>query len=137
MTEQTYNEKTIYEILSNYFWMIKEIERLDAVLDETEFNGTAQYGEESAMPKAKGGVIQDAIANEVTRREKKNRRRIRLLHKVEFIQERMDRIQDEREKVVLDCLLDGMSINRVSSHLGLTRRHIHNLRKKIVERMLE
>lgn len=137
MGAQQITENTIYEILSNYFWMIKEIERLDEILKGTEFAGVAQYGIEATMPKPQGGLTKDAIANEIARRDKKMARRLRLVSKVEYIQKRIERVQDEREKVVLDCLLDGMSINAISNHLGLTRRHINNLRRNIVHTMMD
>jgi DNA-directed RNA polymerase specialized sigma subunit len=55
--------------------------------------------------------------------------------KVNFIHERMDKIIDEKEKVVLDCLLDGLSLTAISKHLQMSRQNVTDLRDKIVENL--
>lgn len=133
-TKQGYTEKDIKHILSNYHWMIKEVKRINELLDDPDVNVTSKYGTEAGMPRAKG-VGADALSNEVVRRSKKFERKKRLVDKIKFIQERMYLITSEREKVVLDCLLDGMSIGAISNHMGLSRKHIERLRESIVVKM--
>lgn len=130
----TYTEKEIKHILSNYFWMIKEVKRINEDLCEIETSVTAQYGIEASMPKPQG-LTSDAIANEVIRRDKKGQRKNEFINKIKYVQERIHLIEDDREKVVLDCLLDGMSISAISNHMGLSRKHIDRLRDTIVSRM--
>lgn len=129
-----YTEKDIKHILSNYFWMIKEVQRINGELEEYETNVTAQYGIESTLPKPKG-LTSDTVANEVVRRDKKEQRKMEFVHKIKYVQDRIHLIEDDREKVVLDCLLDGLSISAISNHMGLTRKHIYRLRNSIVTRM--
>lgn len=130
----TYSEKEIKHILSNYFWMIKEVKRINDELNEIETSVTAQYGIEATLPKPQG-LTSDAIANEVVRRDKKSQRKYDFIQKIKYVQERIHLIEDDREKVVLDCLLDGMSISAISNHMGLSRKHIDRLRDSIVSRM--
>ena len=130
----TYSDKEIKHILSNYFWMIKEVKRINDELSEIETSVTAQYGIEASMPKPQG-LTSDAIANEVIRRDKKAQRKYEFIRKIKYVQERIYLIEDDREKVVLDCLLDGMSISAISNHMGLSRTHIDRLRDSIVGRM--
>ena len=130
----TYSDKEIKHILSNYFWMIKEVKRINDELSEIETSVTAQYGIEASMPKPQG-LTSDAIANEVVRRDKKAQRKYEFIRKIKYVQERIYLIEDDREKVVLDCLLDGMSISAISNHMGLSRKHIDRLRDSIVGRM--
>ena len=127
-------ETELIHILSNYHWMIKEVQRINYLLDQTEQNVTGQYGIEATLPKPKG-VAKDAMTNEIIRRDKKIKRKMDMLEKIEYVQKRMHLIQDEREKVVLDCLLDGMSMHAISQHMGLSRRHIHRLRGSIAYNM--
>ncbi|WP_010094163.1 helix-turn-helix domain-containing protein [Ornithinibacillus scapharcae] len=134
VAEKLYSDIEIIEILSNYHWMIKEVKRIDYLLDNTDQSLTAQYGIEATMPKPKG-LTSDAMTNEIIRRDKKLNRKVRMLRKIEFVQNSLHLITDEREKVVLDCLLDGMSINAIANHMGLSRRHIHRLRDSIVCKM--
>jgi hypothetical protein len=37
----TYNKFQIYGILKDYFWMLREIQRIDKELMKTDFRGTA------------------------------------------------------------------------------------------------
>nr|WP_277752111.1 LuxR C-terminal-related transcriptional regulator [Halobacillus salinus] len=41
-------------------------------------------------------------------------------------------MEDERERAVLECLLDGMSMVAIGHHMGLSRRHVYNLKGNIV-----
>ncbi|MCJ0932563.1 LuxR C-terminal-related transcriptional regulator [Virgibacillus halodenitrificans] len=133
-SEHTYSEVELRNILSNYHWMIKEVKRINDILSDVDSNITGQYGIEATLPKPKG-LTKDAMTNEVIRRDKKRERKLRLLNKIEYVQNKISLITDEREKVVLDCLLDGMSINAISNHMGLSRKHIERLRESIVNKM--
>lgn len=129
------NKKEIASILRDYHWMINEIQRQRKMLsDEVNGNFTAQYGIEASLPKGKG-QNGDPIFREVIRREKKSRWIEKLEKKVMFIQEHMDCITNEREKAVLECLLDGMSMIAISRHMGLSERNIYKLRENIIDMM--
>lgn len=130
------NKNEISKILRDYHWMINEIKRQRKILEDMNGNLTAQYGIESTLPKPKG-QNGDPIIREVLRREKKSKWIEKLERKVMFIQERMDLIIDEREKAVLECLLDGMSIKAISKHMGLSERHIFRIKNSIVDKMSE
>lgn len=131
------NKQEILQALKDYHWMINEIKRQRKML-ENEVGGSliAQYGEESVMPKAKG-VNSDPIFREVIRREKKSKWIAKIEKKVLFIQEHIDCVQGERERAVLECLLDGMSIIAISRHMGLSERNIRVIRANIVDTMYE
>lgn len=119
------NKQQIAQVLRDYFWMLKEIERLRNELREVETVGVGQYGLQAAMPHS--GEVSDPISKEVVRREKKSNRQIRLEDKVMYIQDRLNRITDEREIAVLDCMLDGWSIRKIAFHMGLSHTHIRKI----------
>lgn len=129
-----YNKFEIYNILRNYFWMVREIKRIDEYLEDTDFSGTAQYGIEATLPKAQG-IVGKALENEIIRRAKKSKRLLEYIEKVNFINERTERIKDEKEKVVLDCLLDGLSLTAISKHLGISRQQVTDIRDNMVDRL--
>ena len=133
-TKPKFTQKEICYILSNYHWMIKEIKRINEILNDVDTNVTGQYGIESTLPKPRG-ITKDAMTNEIIRRDKKHHRRKKFVEKIKFVQERIHLIQDERGRVVLDCLLDGMSIGAISNHMGLSRKHVERLRDSIAEQM--
>ncbi|GIO25178.1 DNA-binding response regulator [Oceanobacillus sp. J11TS1] len=128
------NSKQIEETLRDYSWMLNEIKRQRQLMDYTGGNLVAQSGIESTMPKAQGGTS-DPVALEVVRRDKASRWLQKLEEKVLFIQKRMSIITDEREKAVLECMLDGMSMSAIGHHMGLSRRHIYNIKESIVNRI--
>src|SRR5690606_27886593 len=130
------DKREIEQALRDYHWMVKEIARLRDILDDAGEGITRQYGVESGQPKPKGSVG-DPVYMEVVRREKQWKRLEKLENKARLIQERIDLITDEREKTVLDCMLDGMSVIAISRHMGLSRRHIHRLKDSIVDKMAE
>lgn len=128
------NEKQIENTLRDYNWMINEIKRQRELLEDAGTNLVAQSGIESTLPKAQG-ESGDPVALEVVRRDKKHMWIHKLEVKVLFIQERMAVIEEEREKAVLECLLDGMSMVAISKHMGLSRRHIQRIKECIVNKM--
>ncbi|MED4977207.1 DNA-binding response regulator [Weizmannia sp. FSL K6-0777] len=131
------NKKEISAALKDYHWMINEIQRQRKMLEnEVGGNLTAQYGIDDTMPKGKGGTG-DPIFREVIRREKKSKWIAKIEKKVLFIQEHINCVQGERERAVLECLLDGMSVIAISRHMGLSERHIFRIRDCIVDRMAE
>jgi DNA-binding NarL/FixJ family response regulator len=132
----TYNKFQIYGILKDYFWMIREIQKIDRELQKTDFAGVAQYGIEATLPHAVG-IVGRALENEVVRRSKKSERMLDYAKKVNFINERLGKVTDEKEKVVLDCMLDGMNLVAIAHHLKISRKQVHILRDTIVNRLAE
>jgi DNA-directed RNA polymerase specialized sigma subunit len=132
----TYSPEQVSNIIRDYHWMVKEISRINNILKDTEFTGTAQYGLEATLPKG-NKVHHDKMDFEVDRRIKKSRRVEKMERKIRFIQERFDRLKDEREKVILDCLLDGMNLTDISEHLGMSRKHIHKIKDNIAEQLAQ
>src|SRR5690625_551361 len=129
------NKKQIEQALRDYNWMINEIKRQRELLNDIDTSSlVAQSGIESSLPKGKG-TTSDPVALEVIRRDKKSKWIEKLEKKVLFIQKRIHIITDEREKAVLECMLDGMSMIAISQHMGLSRRHIYNIKESIVEQI--
>ena len=95
---------------------------------------TAQYGDESALPKPKG-TTSDPVYRELLRREKRWRKIEEYERKVKMIQDRIHVIQDEREFEVLNWLLDGKSYRWIGHHMGLSFSHIRRIRDSIVEKL--
>ncbi|MFT8928510.1 MAG: helix-turn-helix domain-containing protein [Sporolactobacillus sp.] len=128
------NKKDIAKILRDYFWIINEIARQRKMMSEVSANMTGQYGIESSLPHGKNGRS-DPVANEVERRDKKFKWIAKLEEKALYVQKGATLITDEREKAVLECMLDGMSIIAISRHMGLSRRHVQRIRDDIADKM--
>lgn len=132
----TYNKFQIYGILKDYYWMIREIQKIDRDLQKTDFQGVAQYGIEATLPHAVG-IVGRAIENEVMRRSKKSERMVEYAKKVNFINERLNRVTDDKEKAVLDCMLDGLSLQAIAHHLSISRRQVNYMRDEIVRKLAD
>lgn len=126
------NKNQIEQALRDYNWMINEIKRQRDLMDYDGGNLVAQSGIESAMPKAKGQTS-DPVALEVIRRDEKSKWVEKLEEKVLFIQKRIPIITDEREKAVLQCMLDGLSMVAIGKHMGFSRSHIYAIKESIIE----
>jgi DNA-binding NarL/FixJ family response regulator len=133
---KTYNKHQLYGILKNYFWMINEIKRLDAELKKTDFKGVSQYGMSASLPTGKG-IVSKALENEIVRRNEKRERLNDYIYKVNYLNDHRSKITDEREKVVLDCILDGMSLAAIARHLGTYRKQINMIQDDIVSKISE
>jgi hypothetical protein len=120
----TYNKHQVYGILKNYYWMLREIQRINSELSRTDFKGVAQYGTSASLPTGQG-LVSKTLENEVVRRTLKSERMIDYIDKVNFINANMYKVTDEKEKVILDCLLDGLTISAISKHLGTNRKQVN------------
>lgn len=122
----------IHGIILDYHWIVKEVNRLQLQLNNVETVGVAVYSDE---PKAAQGEPSRRVEKEVMRREIKHGRLGKYRRKIEFVHARLSLIQDEKEQAVLDCLLDGMSLNAIALHLGINRKTIQGIRNSIIESM--
>jgi|SRR5690625_1631401 len=122
------NKKEIEQALRDYNWMLNEIKRQREIFNNIGGNITANIDD---MPKGQGQTS-DPVAMEVIRRDKASQWVRKLEEKVLFIQERIPIITDEREKAVLQCMLDGMSMVAIGKHMGLSRRHVYNIKESII-----
>lgn len=129
--KKPYHRHDLYNILKDYHWLVKEIERLRRDLNITESVGVASYSDE---PKGGSGPS-NPVAAEVQRREKKRDRLDKYTARVNYINEKSQNITDERERVILDCLLDGMRMSEVAKHLGISRHTANQIRDIIVVKL--
>ncbi|RYM02823.1 DNA-binding response regulator [Sporolactobacillus sp. THM7-7] len=131
------DKREIAKILRDYSWMIREIARQRKIMEnDVNQSITGQYGIDGSLPHGKGDTS-DPVAIEVIRREKKSKWIAKLERQVSYVQARIHVIENEREKAVLECMLDGMNIRAIARHMGLSDRHIFRLRDSIVDQMAD
>ena len=128
-------KQEVEQILKDYHWMVREIERIRKYLAGAGERVVVNY-ESLDMPKPQGGV-RDPVHAEVARREKQWRRVAKLEEKVMFIQDRIDLITDERERTVLDCMLDGMSFTAIAYHMRLSKTHVNRIKDDLVQKFYD
>lgn len=127
--------------LQSYHWMVNTVkiyyEAYETYMtsdDSYRIKGTAQYGIDSAMPKAQG-TTSNPVEQEVIRRDRYWEKARRYERMVKFVQSRMDLITDIREQEVLHWILEGKSYAWISRHMGLSHTHVRRLFDSIVKQM--
>jgi hypothetical protein len=137
---QPYLQKVDGEI-RDFSWTLREVKRLEEHLEQAAgdigWNGSplvAKYGLEASLPGASGRKI-----GEMTLAEKQTERAIRRLtelkEKVSVLTAAAERIADEREKTILDCLMAGQRVNDISRHVGISRQRLNEIRHCIVRKL--
>jgi len=124
----------VEEELKDYHWMVKEVDRLRKYLAGAGEGLTRQYGIDSAMPKAKGGAS-DPVNREIERRWRQWNRLEKLEEKLKKIETATDAISDEKEKTVLECILDGERMNIIAKHVGVSRQRLNEIKRGLVKKL--
>ncbi|ASV67589.1 sigma-70 family RNA polymerase sigma factor [Cytobacillus sp. FSL W7-1323] len=131
--------KRIESLLKDYHWMKKEVERLEKVLfgysTPMKSWGVAQYGIEATLPKGSSGKSQAELNNMDLREERLYNRLERLREKVYVIEFAAELLEDERDKVIYDCILDGMSFREISYHLCISRNQVKKAKETILNHL--
>ena len=133
-TVRSMEKKDIAKWLRDYHWMINRIVQKRKEMDMVKESTIAQYGIESILPKGKGNPS-DPVYFEVMRRERKWRDVNSLEKKVLFVQKHIGVITDDKEKAVLNCILDGMSLRAISRHMELSLYGVREIRNSIVDQI--
>ena len=121
----------IEEWIRDYNFMLREISRLSRILNKVEFAGqklVATYGDEAGMPRGSAGISQ-AELRQMTRREKRLRKYETI---VDFLERSTEEIEDEKNRIVFDCMLEGMKFREIALHLGVSRETVRRIKNDIV-----
>ena len=132
-TNEKYSTEKIMDLINNYPYYISRLKELNSQY-QSEIGGgiTAQYGIESAMPKAQG-MNSNPVENDVMRRKKMDKEITRLENKARYIQNRWDRITDERMALVFNLRLNGMTYRTIAFDLGISKSRVHQVMDEICE----
>ncbi|MEN7386627.1 helix-turn-helix transcriptional regulator [Bacillus licheniformis] len=130
------NRKEIESILKDYRWMMNSIQVLRESLEDAGEGLTAKYGVEASLPKAQG-TTSDPVFKESVRRSKRFNKILMYEQKVQKLQDRINRITDDRENEVLHWLLEGKSYRWIAQHMELSFSHIRRIRESIVDKLAD
>ena len=101
---------------------IKEMERGLASV------GVVQYGIEATLPKS--NAISKVVENEAVRLADSSRYWVETITDMKYIQDRWHRVTDEKEAMILNLRLNGISIAEIGYIMKLDRSNVYrNLRK--------
>ncbi|KON95212.1 LuxR C-terminal-related transcriptional regulator [Aneurinibacillus migulanus] len=131
--------------LRDYHWMAKEIQDIQhwdkhqkqyprEVWESLVGAGTAQYGIEASLPKAKG-VNSDATYREAQKLLRKWERMKRYERKVKKLEASVATLQDERERAVAEGILDGLKMYEIAQQLDVTRQTVDRIRRSMIRNL--
>ncbi|XQY90656.1 sigma-70 family RNA polymerase sigma factor [Metabacillus sp. HB246100] len=125
-------QEQIEQMIRDYHWMRKEVDRLERILygysTPMKSWGVAQYGNDAAMPKGSSIKSQTEIENMDIREERLLKRLWKLQGQVFALEAAADYLNDEMEKIVYDCMLDGMSYRAIGYHLDISREKVRKIK---------
>lgn len=129
----------IESLLRDYHWMKKEVERLERTIygytTPMKSWGVAQYGIEATLPKGSSGKSQAELRDMDLREERLYKRLEKYKGKVFAIEMAADLLEGEKEKVIYDCMLDGMSYRAIAYHIGTSRNQAKKYKDAILNQL--
>lgn len=131
----------VEEDLSNYKWMINEINRIKKYLNSVTTSGdlmgssgVAQYGIEASLPKGKGLKLA-GITIPLEKYEKTLKRLQKYESKVKQLDDVTEKLHDEKQRMVLICILEGEKMKDIAISLKVSRQRLNEIRREIVKRI--
>lgn len=135
----TFND--MEQLIRDYRWMKNEVSRLQEIIHGCQVPmgswGVAQYGIDAAMPK--GSSIRSA--REMEAMDLRDKRQLERLKKYESyvyaIEKAPDFLDGEKNKIVFDCMLDGMSYRKIGNHLEMSRDRVREVKDDIIGQLCQ
>lgn len=129
----------IAQMVRDYRWMKNEINRLQRIIYGSSIPmikwGVAQYGIEAAMPKGSKGKSQ-AEMDAMDVRERKQIQRLKNYERYVYaLESAVDVLEDERQKIIYDCLLDEMTYRQIALHLAVSKDYVQKQKVDIVRQI--
>lgn len=130
-TNEKYSTEKIMDLINNYPFYISRIKELRKRYDSEVGGGNiGQYGIEATLPKPKG-TNTDPVLNEVQKLLKMDKELSRLETKARYIQNRWDRITDERMAIIFNMRLSGKTYQDIATEIDLSQQRVHQITKEI------
>ncbi|MBT2603758.1 sigma-70 family RNA polymerase sigma factor [Bacillus sp. ISL-53] len=123
-------ENQVVEWIRDYNFMLREIARLNRLLNSVHIGQklTATYGIEATLPKGNGGISQA----ELRQMDIRERRLFRYEMIIEFLETASEDFNDERQEIIFDCMIEGMSYSSIAIHLGCSRDTVREVKNVII-----
>lgn len=128
-----YTPSEVKQLITDYHWMRRLI---DHQVYEYDSTSTAQYGIESAMPKAQGGTG-DKVLVRVIKNDKDRRKTQELIEKVAFIDDYEHVITNDKNYHILQLLKQGESITGIEVLMRISRKNVYTRIGEIVNAYME
>lgn len=124
----------VVDELNSYPWMVREIKRISQSLKGYDSAGVAMYGIEASMPRPEGSNS-DPTAREAMKRVKMANQLKEFQGLIARIDQAADKITDNIDRSILDCMLEGWRQKEISRHIGVSRQKFYEMKRSITVQM--
>ncbi|HBZ80930.1 MULTISPECIES: hypothetical protein [Brevibacillus] len=131
----------VEEEIKAFNWMVRETDRLRKQIDNAIISNpaiqqrlTASYGDEAGMPSGKGLRLSTMTIPE-ERYEKQIERLKNLEDKLRQMNDFAISLGNSKHRTVLECMMDGMRMNSIAIHVGVSRQRLNEIKREIVNRL--
>ena len=103
-------------------------------LEEIVKISTVKFGPE-AVASRPVGLNSDITFWEAKKLLRQWERVIRYEHKLKRLEEAVAKLEDERERVVAEGLMDGVKINEIAQQLDVSRRVVYDIKQSVIRKL--
>lgn len=128
------NKREIHDAIMDYHWMIKLLIAKKAEMTGNSDSLVGKYGIDASLPKGKGNTS-DPVYQEMLRIERFNRNTEKIRRKVMMIQKHSKAINNIRDQLILDELLDGRSLREIAYDLNMSLSAVKRRKDNIVNKI--
>jgi CheY-like chemotaxis protein len=138
------NKKQIEDLIYDYHWMRKEVDRLERIIFGFSVPirfGVSQYGVEATLPKGSPMKSRAELEAMDLREERQYKRLIAYREKVYAVEEIAEWLEknakDQRQLIILDCMMEGMSYRAIAAHLRMNRNRVRELKDDMLDQICQ
>lgn len=132
-TTKEYTTEQIARMIKEYQTNVRAVAKLrKEYIEDVCGASIAQYGIEATMPKSQGQTS-DPVLREVQRLMRQDTVIAKYERKVLYIQNRWDRITDEKQAMIFNQVLSGASFEAIAKTMEVSRQRIHQIVNEIAE----
>lgn len=133
----TYTTEQVIELIYDYKENFTVYTNLMKEYQDVVIGGSvAQYGIDATMPKPQGQTS-NLVWNELQRLMKQDKMISKYEEKVRYIQNRWDRIVDEKQAIALNLKLNGKSNKIIAATIGCDMRKVKKLLDEVAKIMTD
>ncbi|MEK4815730.1 hypothetical protein MKY53_02665 [Macrococcus sp. FSL R5-0951] len=133
----TYTTEQVITLIYNYKENFTVYTNLMKEYQDVVMGGSiAQYGIESTMPKPQGQTS-NLVWNELQRLMKQDKMITKYENKVRYVQNRWDRIIDEKQAIAFNLKLNGKSNKIIAVTIGCDMRKVKKLLEEVAKIMTD
>ncbi|MFE1630758.1 hypothetical protein ACFLFF_28855, partial [Brevibacillus reuszeri] len=122
------------EEIRDYSFSLREIDRIKGILKDAGEGTVGAYGIDASLPKGKG-TTSDKTHREAVKRERYWERLRRLEASIQRVDRGSETITDDKERAVLECIMDGVRMNMIARHVGVSRSYLNDIKRELIKKM--